>query len=459
LQLLVYDPEVAAAYFRRRPLRVLARSAGAARLAGGWLLSLALDRALGREEAARGARAQQLRETLTRLGPAAVKIGQVLSARVDLLPTAYLSELRRLQDAVPPFCEAEARAILAAELPGAPFARISPAPLASASLGQVYRAELGDGRSVAVKVQRPRVAEGVALDLMLLRIVAPIVQRSRGLNSDLVGLVDEWGRRFTDELDYRLEASRGEAFRVAMAARGLGDSVTAAEVVPSLCTRRVLTTRWVDGCRLDEPGAAADSGRMVGLAVAAYLTMLLDTGCLHADPHPGNLLRTRDGALVVLDWGLVTEVSEQQQSSILLYIAHLVGRDYASVPADLVAMGFVPSAKAGALADSGVARVLADIFRALAKGGGARVVQAELGAVDSLARDVAEVQRRYGNLLQIPSYFAYILREWFLQDDVLLFLTPILQAPSRCWRVSGWRRSRGGSASRKPATPTWRAGC
>jgi aarF domain-containing kinase len=172
---------------------------------------------------------------------------QVLSARVDLLPPAYLSELKRLQDAVAPFPESLAREILARELPAGVFSALSPAPVASASLGQVYRGVLAaDGRAVAVKVQRPGLAPSIALDLLLLRTGAPLLQKARGLNTNLTALVDEWGARFVDELDYTKEAAAGAAFRAAMDARGLRGSVTAAEVLFPLTTRRVLTTAWVE---------------------------------------------------------------------------------------------------------------------------------------------------------------------------------------------------------------------
>lgn len=123
---------------------------------------------------------------------------------------------------------------------------------------------------------RPGVAPGIALDLLLLRAAAPLVQRARGLNTDLVALVDEWGGRFVDELDYCKEAAAGEAFLEAVRSRGLGGTITAAEPVRALCTRRVLTTAWVDGDRLDAlPGGGgadgAEAKRLVSLALVAYL--------------------------------------------------------------------------------------------------------------------------------------------------------------------------------------------
>lgn len=135
-----YDPAATARAFAARPVASLTRGLVVAYYAGGFFLSLRLDKFFGREEAAQPERALHLRNALTALGPAFVKIGQVLSSRVDLLPSAYLAELRLLQDAVPPFPEPQARAILEAELPPGALAVLSATPVASASLGQVYKA-------------------------------------------------------------------------------------------------------------------------------------------------------------------------------------------------------------------------------------------------------------------------------------------------------------------------------
>merc|ERR1719201_304393 len=130
-----------------------------------------------------------------------------------------------------------------------------------------------------------------------------------------------------------------------MEKRGLG-SVTAPDVLPELSSTHVLTTKWVDGTRLDRD-ASPDVPRLCGVALNAYLTMLLDTGVLHCDPHPGNLLRTTDGRLCILDWGMTQRVPSDLQLSLLEFIANLNAEQYDRVPDDLVNLRFVPADKIG----------------------------------------------------------------------------------------------------------------
>jgi predicted unusual protein kinase regulating ubiquinone biosynthesis (AarF/ABC1/UbiB family) len=233
------------------------------------------------------------------------------------------------------------------------FLKISPLPVASASIGQVYKATLLDGREVAIKVQRPKVLGEIALDLYLLRLITPFqVKLSNAINKmkteqgDIdvgISLVDEWGRGFVAEVDYRLEAYNTKQFTMAMERRGL-NAVTAPTVVDELSGPRVLVTEWVEGTRLDKD-ASSDVPRLCGVAINAYLTMLLDTGVLHCDPHPGNLLRTTDGRLCVLDWGMTLEVPKDLQYGLLDFIAHINAEDFESLPQDFVNLGFTPSDK------------------------------------------------------------------------------------------------------------------
>jgi predicted unusual protein kinase regulating ubiquinone biosynthesis (AarF/ABC1/UbiB family) len=462
-----YDPAAIQRYFRRRPLTFLRRTARSGALLGSFGVKLWLDRkVLGEEpsEARKAAvdakRAAQLRDLLVSLGPTYVKLGQVLSSRQDLLPKAYILELRTLQDAVPPFDDALARRILDAEL-GAANAKklaLSAAPIASASLGQVYKGSIsrsdGSTEAVAVKVQRPGALAAISLDVGIIRSFAEPWRRFKGLNTDLESLVDEWGRRFVEELDYTREANNGERFRLAMESRpDLAGVVTAAPVIKGASTRRVLTTGWIDGQRLDT-SEEGDVPRLCAVALASYLAMLLDIGLLHADPHPGNLFRTADGKLCILDWGLVTPVSPELSTAILSFIAHLVSKDFERVPADLDAMGFIPPGKREAMEDAGVASAIGLLFSALAKGGGAEGFRQELGLPDEdkikeirkelkgvkdmklrrekfleasggaeskvgqLTRDLEGIQEKYGNIFQIPSYFGYILRSFSVLEGI-----------------------------------------
>ena len=130
-----------------------------------------------------------------------------------------------------------------------------------------------------------------------------------------------------------VEAANGAAFVKAMAKRGL-DAVTSPTVVNELSTDRLLISEWVDGTRLDRDGSD-DVPRLCGVAINAYLTMLLDTGTLHCDPHPGNLLRTTDGRLCILDWGMTLDVPSSLQYALLEFIAHLISEDYEASDRDL----------------------------------------------------------------------------------------------------------------------------
>lgn len=243
---------------------------------------------------------QRAKESLIlcqQLGPTFIKLGQALSIRTDLLPEVYALQLRALQDAVPPFDSTEAREVLKRELGvrdlNTLFETLSNEPVASASIGQVYRGTLRESqKDVAVKVQRPGILGEIALDLYVLRLLTPIqtklqnaVNRQKTTKEDIetaVLLVDEWGRGFVAETDYRLEARNTIQFEEFMRKRKL-DAVCAPAVVEDLVRDKVLVTEWVEGTRLDKD-ASADVPRLCGVAINAYLTMLLDTGVLHCDP-------------------------------------------------------------------------------------------------------------------------------------------------------------------------------
>lgn len=320
-----YDPNVAAEFYSKRPLLILKRVLRLSLLTGAlgtgilfdWLV---LGKLLKDEEytALKRAEPKRAKEALIlcqQLGPTFIKLGQALSIRTDLIPEAYALELRQLQDNVPPFDNQQAYDVIRKQLGvqdlSQVFSELSTETVASASIGQCYRGKLAsNGKEVAVKVQRPHILAEIALDLHVLRILTPIqtilqnaangVKTSQEDIDTALLLVDEWGRGFVAECDYRLEAQNTINFETAMRQREL-DAVCAPIVVPELVRDTVLVTEWVNGTRLDLD-ASSDVPRLCGVAINAYLTMLLDTGTLHCDPHPGNLLRTEDGRLCILDW-------------------------------------------------------------------------------------------------------------------------------------------------------------
>ena len=233
-------------------------------------------------------RAVELAGLLTKLGPTFIKIGQSLSIRTDLLSPAYVRGLQTLQDQVPAFDTDIAKSILEAEwgtAVGNAVTNMSAKPVAAASLGQVYKATLrSTGEEVAIKVQRPNILEQIALDMHLLREMAPIAKRTFNLNTDIVGTVDAWGTGFVDELDYLSEARNAQTFMETIQTTPLKDVVFSPDVIEKYSTGKVLTTSWVEGERLDK-SAQDDVTVLCSIAMNTYLTMMLETGMLHCDPR------------------------------------------------------------------------------------------------------------------------------------------------------------------------------
>lgn len=368
-----YDPNAANDFYKSRRLASIIRLTQLLTKSSGFVTNAILDaKVFDREEEMVDQRSQELLDLVSELGPTFIKVGQALSTRTDLLPARYTKGLTGLQDAVPPFSPELGRKVIEQELNikiEDVFSELSMEPVASASIGQVYKGTLRDsGVEVAVKVQRPYVLSDVAMDLYMMRSLAPVWKKSQDINTDLVGLVDAWGTGFVNELDYRAEANYTKEFSKAMKERGLG-SVFAPEVVDELSSTHVLTTKWVDGERLSDSDAS-DVPRLCGVALNAYLTMLLDTGTLHCDPHPGNLLRTPDGRLCILDWGMVINVPNDLQLSLLEFIADLNAENYEDVPDDLVKLQFVPENKIQELRDSGLTVAISSMLKLAAEGGG-----------------------------------------------------------------------------------------
>lgn len=268
---------------------------------------------------------RSLRLALQEAGGIFVKLGQVLSARPDLLPPDVIEELSRLQDAVPPEPAAVTQALLVEELGAAPgdvFATFDPEVVAAASIAQVHRARLAGGGEVAVKVQRPAVRRLVERDLdILLQLAATIEARTDwGRRVGVVELARGFAEALREELDFHVEARNAAAVAEAM---GADSPVCLPRVHVELSTSRVLVSDWLDGVGVRDAGPlleslGADRRELARDLLRFFLRQILGEGdgVFHADPHPGNVMVLRSGRLALVDFGSVGRLAGREQSAL-----------------------------------------------------------------------------------------------------------------------------------------------
>lgn len=271
-------------------------------------------------------KADELAADLEKMGPTFVKIGQLLSTRSDLLPVAYIEALTRLQDKVEPFAFGEVEKIISSELGvrlARAFSEIDPIPMAAASLGQVHRAVLRDGREVAIKVQRPGIRERLVEDLDSLAEVAEFLDQhtQMGKRYETQRMLAEFRKTLLRELDYRQEAqnlitlgANLQEFR----------RIVVPQPIDDYSTSRVLTMEFIGGYKLTALSPLVrteiDGKGLAEVLFQAYLKQILVDGFFHADPHPGNALLTEDCSIALLDLGMVARVSPRMQDSLLQII-------------------------------------------------------------------------------------------------------------------------------------------
>eukprot|EP00899_Mesostigma_viride_P001976 jgi/Mesvir1/1177/Mv17674-RA.1 len=411
---LVYDHVAIAAYWSKRPGVVAKRVFQLVTTGWSFLSGVAWDIITDKLQENEVKRAVELREIVTSFGPAYIKLGQALSIRPDVLSPKAMQEMQKLCDKVPSFDNAIAMDLIKSEL-GAPhydlFAELSPDPIAAASLGQVYKGRLKSGEVVAVKVQRPFILETVTIDLFILRKIGLALRQVPQIATDVVGLVDEWAARFFEELDYTHEGNNAMLFAEQMAQANL-HQVVVPRMFKDFTSRRVLTSQWLDGEKLSS-STADDVGTLVNLGVVCYLTQLLETGLFHADPHPGNLIRTPDGRLAILDFGLMTEIDDEIKYGMIEAISHLMHRDYELIVEDFVKLQFIPEG----VDLSPILPVLAKVFDQALEGGGAKNINFQ-----ELAADLAQITFDYP--FRIPPYFALIIRAIGVLEGIALVGNP-----------------------------------
>jgi predicted unusual protein kinase regulating ubiquinone biosynthesis (AarF/ABC1/UbiB family) len=293
-----YLPRLAAivGLFTRYGLRDVARQQGLLAVLGSDEAELPPEEAIERQE-----QAVCFRKRLVELGPAYVKLGQVLSTRPDLLPEPYIRELERLQDDVGPIALEDVERTIQEELGGRLsklFDHFDPEPLGTASLGQVHAAELRGGRKVIVKVQRPNIRAALAEDIEFFRELASFMAAHTGVGArvDVIGVIQQLERALADELDYRVEARNAASLRKALAEF---PRLLVPKVIEAYTTQRVLTMERVHGVKVHAVPRVArlehDFSAVADELTRAYLKGITIDGFFHADPHPGNVFIVMPG--------------------------------------------------------------------------------------------------------------------------------------------------------------------
>lgn len=367
---------------------------------------------------AANARPLHLRLALEELGTTFIKLGQILSTRADLLPPEYLVELTKLQDSAPPVAFEEIHQAIVVEL-GQPienvFAQFDPVPLAAASIGQAHAAILWDGTEVVVKIRRPGVVEQVNEDLEILRELAATASRHWNIADryDLSGLVEEFSQTLRSELDYIREGHNAEKF----AANFAGDPfVHVPRVFWTATTSRVLTLERIRGAKINDLNGLDEQGTdrrwLAQYATNVVLKMVCEDGFFHADPHPGNFFIEPQGAIGLIDFGMVGVLDEQTQgllAELLIAINHQNADQLVDVFLDL------------GVTRKGIDRasVRRDIERLLSTYWGLPLGELK---VATLLNDVYSVMRRHH--LHLPSNLALLLKTVIMIEGVGVNLDP-----------------------------------
>ncbi len=360
-----------------------------------------------------------LRKSLVDLGPTFIKIGQTLATRADLLPLAYVKELSTLQDQVPAFETSEAFARIEAELGKSVqecFAEIDSAPIASASLGQVYRARLHSGQEVAVKVQRPNLHETIRFDVAVLHKIVKLTNRffpKANENADWEGMLREFYATIFEEMDYVKEGRHADRFRYNFQN---WRAIRVPKIYWSHTNHRVLTLEFIRGTKVtDVEGLRArriSPVKVNRLLVRTYLKQLLEDGFFHADPHPGNLLVMDSGHLAFFDFGMVGRITPKLQSQMIDAFFHVVARDVHGLGQDIINLKFL---KPGVDPET-VRPVVENLFKLY--------LNLKLGEVrfKELTYDLAEVMYEYP--FRLPANFTYVMRALMTLEGIGIATDP-----------------------------------
>jgi len=361
---------------------------------------------------------ERIRLALEDLGPTFVKFGQIMSTRTELLPPEMIEELKKLQDHAKPVPFEEIRQMLADNCPDADlwFAEIEETPVASASIAQVHRATLNDGTKVAIKVQRPGIGEIIETDIGILRSMAERIEtvfpESRMYNP--TGMVDDFAHQIIKELDFTRDGRNAERM-----ARNFRDvqGIRFPKIYWEFSSPRIMVMEFVEGVRIDNPEAITGMGldpHVIGVrGFHAYLKMIFEDGFFHGDPHPGNLLVTKEGDIVFLDFGIVGILRPEKRQNFINLLFSLVNDDIELLLRSLEGFGIV-------IAEENREALRDDLY----------IMMHDIGGSDEVSQlnfrlvvtELTDSMRRYQ--LKVPMNLMLLLKVFMMVLDIGVRLDP-----------------------------------
>jgi predicted unusual protein kinase regulating ubiquinone biosynthesis (AarF/ABC1/UbiB family) len=366
----------------------------------------------------RRAIASWIRETFLELGPTFIKLGQLFSTRADLFPAEYVEELSKLQDRVPAFSFDQVQQIIEQDLGKSLtvlFASVDPVPLAAASLGQVHRAELHSGESVVIKVQRPGLRKLFDVDLRICRGIARYFQNHRkwGQGRDWMGIYDECCRILIEEIDYINEGRNADAFRRNFRSKTW---VNVPRVYWRYSSGRVLVLEYMPGIKISHyealEAAGLDRKLLANLSAEAYLQQILDHGLFHADPHPGNLAVSPEGALIFYDFGMMGRLKSDIRQKLIGTFFGIAQKDATQVVNSLIDLGaLVPTEDLSPVRRS--IQYMLDNFMDQ---------PLEIQSIDAISEDLYDIA--YGQPFRFPATFTFVMRAFSTLEGVGKGLDP-----------------------------------
>lgn len=371
-----------------------------------------------KKQARRQVRAVWIRETLLELGPTFIKVGQLFSTRADIFPAEYVNELSKLQDRVPAFDFEQVAGIIKSDLGKSVdelFASFDPTPLAAASLGQVHKAQLHNGETVVVKVQRPGLKKLFAIDLAILKRIARYFQNHPrwGKGRDWIGIYEECCRILWEEADYLNEGRNADTFR-----RNFQNykQVRVPRVYWRYTSLRVLTLEFVPGIKVSNhealDAAGIDRSFIARLGAETYLQQLLYDGFFHADPHPGNLAVSPQGQLIFYDFGMMGRIKTNVREQLMETLFGIAEKNGDRVLKSLIDLGAL--APVGDM--SVVRRSIQYMLDHFMEG------PFEEQSIAEISDDLYEIA--YNNPFRFPATFTFVMRAFSTLEGVGKTLDP-----------------------------------